>query len=97
MVRPPDEVEEVFVVPDVLKVIIEPRSQAVDSAAAIVVERSSGVAILGQEITDTRPGRTAAVSIQANIAPGEDGIRVENLQATLAPETEIVLDRRDGG
>jgi len=67
------------------------------SAAAIVVERSSAVAIFGQEITDTRPGRTAAVSIQANVAPGEDGIRIENLQATLAPGTETVLDRRGGG
>ncbi len=64
------------------------------SGGAIVVRRSKGVVIQDNEISDPRPGTKAAVEIGAEVAPGEGGVRLEDLKATLAPEATPVLDHR---
>jgi hypothetical protein len=62
--------------------------------AGILIERSSGVALLDNTVSDPRPGTTAAVEIGSTVAPGEGGVRISGLNATLAPEAKPVVDRR---
>lgn len=61
----------------------------------VLVERSSRVVIRGNVVVDTRPETRSAVEIGAGVAPGEAGVRVENLRASLGPEARPVIDRRD--
>jgi hypothetical protein len=62
--------------------------------AAILIERSSAVVLRDNLVSDPRPGTTTAVEIGLNVPPGEAGVRLSGLAATLAPGTPPVLDRR---
>ncbi len=62
--------------------------------AAILIERSSGVALLDNAVSDPRAGTTAAVEIGPDVAPGDPGVRISGLDASLASEAKPVLDRR---
>jgi hypothetical protein len=62
---------------------------------AILIERSSGVALLDNSVSDPRPGTTAAVEIGPGVAPGEAGVRIAGLKAKLAPEAKPVLGLDD--
>ena len=62
--------------------------------AAILIERSSSVAVLDNTVSDPRAGTTAAVEIGPDVAPGDAGVRISGLNASLAPEVKAVLDRR---
>jgi hypothetical protein len=62
--------------------------------AAILIERSSGVALPDNAVSDPRAGTTAAVEIGPDVAPGDAGVRISGLKASLAPEANPVLDRR---
>jgi hypothetical protein len=64
------------------------------SGPAILVESSSGVALRNTAVSDPRLGTTAAVEIGANVPPGDLGIRVSGLKASLAPGASAVHDRR---
>ena len=64
------------------------------SGAAILIERSSGVALLDDTVSDLRPGTTAPVEIGPEVAPGEAAVRISGLNATLASQAKPVLDRR---
>ena len=64
------------------------------TGGAIVIERSSGMEIRDNEVSDQRPGTTAAVSILPTVASGEAGVRISGLKATLAPGAVQVDDRR---
>jgi hypothetical protein len=64
------------------------------SGGAIFVQRSSAVVIQDNQVADSRPDTKAAVEIGAHVAPGEAGVRVDNLKATLWPEAKPVLDHR---
>ena len=48
-----------------------------------MIDQSSRVAILDNEVSDRRPGTTAAVTILPAVASGEEGVRISNLNATL--------------
>jgi hypothetical protein len=61
---------------------------------AILVERSSGVVLADNSVSDPRPGTTAAVEIGAHVPPGDAGVRNSGLKTLLAPEAKPVLDRR---
>ena len=60
----------------------------------ILIERSSGVAVLDNAIADRRPGTTSAVEIGPAVPSGEAGVRCSGLQTSLAPETQDVEDKR---
>jgi len=62
---------------------------------AILIERSAAVNLANNEVTDPRPGITAAVEILPGLAPGEGGVQIRNLKTTLAPGAKPVLDRRE--
>jgi hypothetical protein len=62
---------------------------------AILVERSAAVNLANIEVIDPRPGITAAVEILPGTAPGESGVRIENLKTDLAPGARPAMDRRD--
>ncbi|MEK7674523.1 MAG: right-handed parallel beta-helix repeat-containing protein [Verrucomicrobiota bacterium] len=62
--------------------------------AAIRIERSSGVAVLNNTVSDPRPGTTAAVEIGPDVKPGQAGARLSGLKASLAPEAKQMIDRR---
>jgi hypothetical protein len=64
------------------------------SGPAILVESSSGVALRNTAVSDPRLGTTAAVEIGANVPPGDLGVRVSGLKASLAPGAITVHDRR---
>ncbi|MHB1309076.1 MAG: right-handed parallel beta-helix repeat-containing protein [Limisphaerales bacterium] len=61
----------------------------------VLIERSSGVALLGNTVMDPRPGTTAAVALGDGVAPGDMGVRIDDLKTTLAPESTPVLGRDD--
>jgi hypothetical protein len=60
----------------------------------ILLERSSAVVIRKTEVSDPSPKTTAAVEIAANVASGEEAVRIETLKAMLSPEATPVLDHR---
>jgi len=62
--------------------------------AAILIERSFSVVLANNTISDPRAGTTAAVEIGSDVAPGEAGVRISGLNASLAPEAKPVLDWR---
>lgn len=62
--------------------------------AVIIIERSSGVVMLDNTVSDPRSGTKQAVEIGPDVAPGEVGVRITGLNAKLAPESKPVLDRR---
>jgi hypothetical protein len=62
---------------------------------AILIERSAAVNLANNEVTDPRPGITAAVEILPGVPPGESGVQVSNLKTTLAPGAKPVLDHRE--
>jgi len=62
--------------------------------AAILIDGSSGVALLQNTVTDMRPGTTAAVEISSAVAPGEIGVHLSGLNARLAADAKPVVDRR---
>jgi hypothetical protein len=64
------------------------------STGAILVERSRGVVLTGNSVQDPRPGTVAAVTILPEVEAGEVGVRVEGLEAALAPGATGVEDRR---
>ena len=64
------------------------------SGPAILIESSSGVSLLNTAISDPRPGTTAALELAPSVAPGDLGVRVSGLKASLAPGASPVHDRR---
>jgi len=62
--------------------------------AVILIERSSGVTLLENTVSDPRPGILQAIEIGPDVATGEVGVRISDLNAKLAPETKPVRDRR---
>jgi hypothetical protein len=51
--------------------------------AAILIEHSSGVALLDNAVSDPRPGTTAAVQIGPGVPSGDAGVRISGLKSTL--------------
>jgi hypothetical protein len=60
----------------------------------MLIERSSGVTLREDTISDSRPGTMAAVEIGPEVAPGENGVSLTGLNASLAPGVPAVNDRR---
>lgn len=60
----------------------------------IVIAGSSGVRLEGNAIEDLRPGLVGAVSVWPDTAPGEQGVTISGLSATLAPGKPPVDDQR---
>lgn len=63
---------------------------------AILIERSSGVTLMDNSVSDPRPGTTAAVEIGANVPPAERGVIMSNLDTQLSPKAQAVRDLRTG-
>jgi hypothetical protein len=63
---------------------------------AILIERSFRVTLADNAISDPRPGTTAAVEISPNVAQGDDGVRISDLDAKLHALAHVVVDRRTG-
>jgi hypothetical protein len=61
---------------------------------AILLERSSGVVLTDNTVSDPRLGTIAAVEIGANVAPGEAGVRISALETTLDKGARAILDHR---
>lgn len=61
---------------------------------AIRVERSCGVVLDRNAVSDPRPGTTAAVQLAPDVRPGESGVRITALEAKLAPGATAVADER---
>jgi len=61
---------------------------------SILIERSSGVVLLNNTVSDPRPGTTAALEIAPSVASGDSGARVSGLKASLTPGANPVMDRR---
>ena len=61
---------------------------------AILIERSSGVTLADNAVSDPRLGTTAAVEISPTVAPAEDGVRISGLDAELHAQAQVVVDRR---
>jgi hypothetical protein len=61
---------------------------------AILIERSSGVVLLDNTVSDPRPGTTAALEIAPSVTVGDAGVRISGLKASLAPEARLVHDHR---
>jgi nitrous oxidase accessory protein NosD len=64
--------------------------------SVILIERSSGVNLADNAVSDPRPGTAAAVEISPNVAQGEDGVRISRLDAKLHAQAQVVVDRRTG-
>jgi hypothetical protein len=60
----------------------------------ILIERSSGVALIENTVSDLRRGTTAAVEIGASVTSGDSGVRVSGPNASLAAEATQIIDRR---
>jgi hypothetical protein len=63
---------------------------------AILIERSSGITLADNSISDPRPGTTAAVEIGANVPAAERGVIMSTLDAKLSPQAQTVRDLRTG-
>lgn len=61
---------------------------------AIFIENSSHVVLVGNSVSDPRPGTTAALEIDASVAGGDSGVHVSDLKVVLAPQARAVMDRR---
>jgi hypothetical protein len=61
---------------------------------AILLERSSGVILTDNTVSDPRLGTIAAVEIGANVAPGEAGVRISALETTLDKGARAIQDHR---
>ncbi|HNQ87578.1 MAG TPA: right-handed parallel beta-helix repeat-containing protein [Verrucomicrobiota bacterium] len=60
----------------------------------ILLERSSGVILTDNTVSDPRLGTIAAVAIGANVAPGEAGVRISALETTLDKGARAIQDHR---
>ena len=64
------------------------------AGGAVVIEQSRRVLLADNQVIDPRTGVTAAVEIRGGTAPGEEGVRIEGLAASLGPEARAVEDHR---
>jgi hypothetical protein len=62
--------------------------------AAVIIDQSRDVDMVGLNVLDPRPGTAAAVEILAGTQMGPAGVRVEGLSTQLAPDVPQILDRR---
>ena len=76
------------------RITASPDAERRRSGPAILIENSSGVALLNTTVSDARPGTTAALEIAPSVASGDLGVRVSGLKASLAPGARPVQDRR---
>jgi hypothetical protein len=63
-------------------------------SAAVLLENCAGVRVEGLELTDARPNPCPAVLITASVAPGEAGVKVKGLPATLPNGQPVIVDER---
>lgn len=61
---------------------------------ALLVERSSGVALSDNRLQDPRPATSAGLEIAADVPAGDGGVRVERFSTSLAPGSLPVRDQR---
>jgi len=71
-----------------------PTGEPRQSGPAILIERSSGMALLENAVRDQRPGTIAAVQIAPTVADGEVGIRISDLDTALHPSAIPIQDLR---
>lgn len=76
------------------RVVVDPGTERLRKGPGMLIERSSGVVLLDNSVVDGRPATTAAVEIGPAVAPGEGGVRVSGLEATLAPGVPAIADGR---
>lgn len=71
------------------------RAELRRKGGAILIERSAAIKLAQNEVTDPRPGITAAVELLPGVEPGEGGVQISNLKTILAPGAIPVLDHRE--
>ena len=73
----------------------EPDAELRRRGPAILIERSSGVAVADDSVSDLRPGTTAAIELGRGVPPGAAGVNIADLKATLAPGAKPVLGLKE--
>ena len=77
------------------RITAEPDADLRRRGPAILIERSSGVALTDNTVSDPRPGTTAAIEVGRGVPPGPAGVSISDLNATLAPGAKPVLGIED--
>jgi hypothetical protein len=76
------------------RILAAPGAELQRNGPVILVERSFGVVLADNTVSDPRPGTTAAVEIGASVPPGQAGVRISGLETTLDRGGREILDRR---
>jgi hypothetical protein len=77
------------------RITAEPDAALYRRGPAILIERSSGVVLMDNTVSDSRPGTTAAIEVGRGVPPGTAGVRIADLKAALAPGAKPVLGIAD--
>ena len=77
------------------RITAEPDAELRRRGPAILIERSSGIALTDNAVSDPRPGTTAAIEVGRGVPAGPAGVSISDLKATLAPGAKPVLGIED--